>query len=155
MSDCNGPHRLHSDAQGHDFEGNSDFSRFLCATVDLWISRSVQDSCESFAFADRPDLWRGSVIAVKVLTSLIRLLLTLIRIYNLQARRAGVVLVDRFLAAVHRANALLTLEGPSSVRVLLYRVFEWSHVSLCVLSLLSLGTLPRHTRREPRIFGRL
>ena len=96
------------------------------------------------------------MIAVKVLTSLIRLLLALIRSYNLQARRAGVVLVDTypFLAAVHRANALLTLEWPSSVRVLLYRVFKWSHVSLFVLSLLSLGTLPRHTR-EPRIFSRL
>jgi hypothetical protein len=70
--------------------------------------------------------------------------------------RPGVLIqVDKpcSLAGIHPTNALLTLERPASKRLLLLLqlVSKWSHVSLFVLSLISLGAVPRHTRRESRV----
>jgi hypothetical protein len=57
------------------------------------------------------------------------------------------------LAVIHLTNALVTLKRPASIRLLLllYRVFKWSHVSLFVLSLLSLGAVPRRSLRESHV----
>ena len=81
----------------------------------------------------------------------------LLRIHTLQARRAGVVMVDthRCLAVVHRGSALLTLAWPSSVHVLLHRISNGSQVGLLVPSSASLGALVSHTHRASRMLGPL
>ncbi len=78
------------------------------------------------------------------------------RIHTLQARRASVVMVGthRWLAVVHRCNALLTLAWPSSLHVLaglLHHISNGAQVGLFVLSSPSPGALSSHTRRESRM----
>jgi hypothetical protein len=102
-----------------------------------------------------PHGW-GFVIAIKVVALPNSESVTLLRGYALQDLRPGVLIqVDKpcSLAGIHPTNALLTLERPASLRylLLLYIIFKWAHVSLSVLDLLSLGAVPRHTRRESRV----
>ena len=96
----------------------------------------------------------GFMIAVKAVALPNSESAALLRFYALQALRPGVLMLDTscVLAGIRptNLNTLLTLERLASRRLLLllYRVFKWSHFRLFVLSLLSLGAVPRHHLRD-------